>query len=740
MRLLLAAIAGLLIAAPAASASSLYDGPGPAPGPSILYAPPAVAPQLQNAPRSVWHAQPILVSGADAYLRGEYLYQDYLYDDHGAHEQVDPQDPRLPGNAFSQPNGTYTYPTAPAYANNAADLVEFRVRPLARSTAFRVTLNTLKDPSLVAFSIALGGQAGVLRSFPDGANVRAPADLFLTVHAGPGGGLVGKLVDAATGKAIYGPAPRVSVDPQRRQIEVRVAHASWNPGTHTVRMAMGVGLWDKANHAYLLPGPNASATQPGGSGGAQNPPAFFNVAFRTQEPWPEPRGATFVPDAARSPAWWRDALQGQALAAGDLSPIHADVDFAKLARGTRDESGVPRTGPIDRILASHFEPHQGLDNSKSCTSGDGSCEYGGQLQPYALYVPAKEPAGGYGMTLLLHALFTNYNLFEGALNQSELGNRNGGSLVLTPESRGTDGNYTSLAGVDVFEAWADVARHYTLDPAWSTVTGYSMGGIGTFKLAEQFPDLFAAAQSTSGDDGNGLEASLRNVPVLMWNMAVDEEVTFPGVQKTYSALDGLGYRYAIDLFAPGEHNTFYLNDQYGPAASWLGGQRVHPDPAHVTFAFDPTLDFAKYGFVADHAYWVSGLRARTAGAQGSIDAVSHGLGASDPAPSGTQHGAGKLTGGTIPVLAYASQSQTWGPVPAAPAADRLDISATNVSSATIDVARAHVDCGVDLHVTSDGPLTLTLAGCGRTVSIAGTPSGGGSTTGLPSPPATPALP
>ena len=30
---------------------------------------------------------------------------------------------------------------------------------------------------------------------------------------------------------------------------------------------------------------------------------------------------------------------------------------------------------------------------------------------------------------------------------------------------------------------------------------------------------------------------------------------------------------------------------------------------------------------------------------------------------------------------------------------------------TIDVARAHVDCNVNLAVTSDGPITVTLAGC-----------------------------
>lgn len=80
-----AALAGL---ASTASASSLYSGPGPRPGPSILYETPAVAPQLTDT--GIWHAPPILVSGTTAYRAGEFLYQDYLYDDNGAHEVPDP--------------------------------------------------------------------------------------------------------------------------------------------------------------------------------------------------------------------------------------------------------------------------------------------------------------------------------------------------------------------------------------------------------------------------------------------------------------------------------------------------------------------------------------------------------------------------------------------------------------------------------------------------------------------------
>jgi C-terminal binding-module, SLH-like, of glucodextranase len=271
-------LAALLIPAVAdgSYSGSLYRGPGPRPGPDILYSSEPVAPQLQNV--APWRAKPILTSGAEAYLRGEFLYQGFLYDDSGAKSTPDPTDPFSPAaNLFSPRYGTITYPTNPVFADNAADLVEFRVKPQPKSTAFRVTLNTLKDPNVVAFTVALG-ESPETRAWPFGAGVRSPAQRFLTVH-----GTTAVLTDAASGAEIT-PAPTVRVNMLRRQFEVFVPHAAWSPGTSVVRMEAGVGLWDPTGGAYLKPGPTATETQPGGCAGTCA--ALFDMAFRTNEPVP----------------------------------------------------------------------------------------------------------------------------------------------------------------------------------------------------------------------------------------------------------------------------------------------------------------------------------------------------------------------------------------------------------------------------------------------------------------------
>jgi hypothetical protein len=137
----------------------------------------------------------------------------------------------------------------------------------------------------------------------------------------------------------------------------------------------------------------------------------------------------------------------------------------------------------------------------------------------------------------------------------------------------------------------------------------------------------------------------------------------------------------------------------------------------VTFVVDPTEDNAKATTVADHAYWLSGLQVRKPGAVGTVDALSAAFGITDAKVLNMQYGASALTGGEIPAMAYVVRSQQWGPFGKAPKADTIQLTATNLKSVTIDVARAGLTCGAKLSVKTDGPVTVTLGGCGRTQSF-----------------------
>jgi pimeloyl-ACP methyl ester carboxylesterase len=265
------------------------------------------------------------------------------------------------------------------------------------------------------------------------------------------------------------------------------------------------------------------------------------------------------------------------------------------------------------------------------------------------------------------------------------------------------------------------------------ITGYSMGGYATWKFASQYPDLFAAAQPTVGPTVLGTEyvgamppsggestdtlhqlASLRNIPFLIWVASSDEIVPTAGTVSNAERMDSLGYRYEYDAFAPAEHLTLAIDDQFAPAAAFIRDAKVNLDPPHVTYAYNPTMDFPTDGTAAGHAYWLSDVELRsTVGDSpiGTVDVRSQGFGVGDSVASPTQPTAGALPPANLGVLAYAGERKTWGAPLPAPIADELDIRTTNVRALAIDPVRARVDCRAKLNVTTDGPLAVTLTGC-----------------------------
>jgi hypothetical protein len=106
----------VLASASAAVAASLPSGRTS--GAADAHAKPPQAPQLEK--HAPFCAPPLLVSGTDAYRDGEYLYQDYLFDDRGADIVEGPGGQRDSAANFSPTSGNVFYPRVARYAQNAA--------------------------------------------------------------------------------------------------------------------------------------------------------------------------------------------------------------------------------------------------------------------------------------------------------------------------------------------------------------------------------------------------------------------------------------------------------------------------------------------------------------------------------------------------------------------------------------------------------------------------------------------
>jgi pimeloyl-ACP methyl ester carboxylesterase len=331
------------------------------------------------------------------------------------------------------------------------------------------------------------------------------------------------------------------------------------------------------------------------------------------------------------------------------------------------------------------------------------------------------------LTLSLHSLGQAYWQYQHGVLFDQQGEQRG-NLVLSPNARGEDGWYQDEAEYDVFEAWNDVARHFTVDPSRVYSWGYSMGGYGTYRLAGLYPDLFARVFTAVGPPGDGVWVppgqptggahtnsnrwleNFRNVPILNIAGVLDELVPYPGPRAQnlgapelgIRGFEQLGYDYRFVTFPTADHFALgQLGYDFPFARDFLGTAKADADPAHVTLAYVPQSDNADLGLVHDHAYWVSGVRVSGAAGgtvlKGVVDVRSRAKGVGEPVVS-------PVNGAGVAQLPYATVGKERTLVPPAPRANALELTMTDVTAVRLEASRA----GLDQHSTITVDATSTV--------------------------------
>ncbi|HUQ40307.1 MAG TPA: hypothetical protein VM030_09140, partial [Acidimicrobiales bacterium] len=426
---------------PASSLPSVASGARP--GPDVLYAPPPRAPQLENRdPR--FRAAPLLVMGHEAYVDGEYLYQDWIYDDNGS-------DSGANDGGGNETAGDISYPTDTArYGGNAADLVEVRIAPGTASVAYRLTLSTLlaADSSIITLAFDADANPATGRAtLPRDPGFAFPGtDEVITTW---GTGAEHSRLSTA-GPTVTTPV-EVRADLEANQLTVTVPRSVSDP-RGTWRATVGAGLFDRVTGGWLRPGLVADLTTPGGAGPSDpQPSGIFNLGFRFDE---TPVGI--------NP---HDVKQAAAIRQKAPGAYQRAIDFGVLDRH-ESRTTVKATGTSSRIFASRLTFGEGKDHAALR-------EFPGQLQPYSVFVPsAYDPARPSGLTLALHSHDQHHWQYNGTPGVRYWGeNRN--NIVLTCECRGSDGSYRHDVEYEVFEVWNDAARQLNLDPGRVAILGYS---------------------------------------------------------------------------------------------------------------------------------------------------------------------------------------------------------------------------------------------------------------------------
>ena len=699
------------------------DGTSPRPGPEVLYEPPETTPKLE--PHGRWRADPLMVCGADAHVDGEYVFQPFVYDDNGANTSptIDPPDPRPTDHTFGPMTGDVVYPTDfDTYGYNAADLLEFRTQPHGDGVAYRLALNTMRVPDAAAVAIGIDRGAGDGDGDSEwGYGIGDLGDLDLDhvlVTWGTGAELDGEPLDD----------DRVSVDTDRNQIELDV---DLDPGDETWRHYAVLGLWDDEEGAFKQIQDQPDEEHPGGARG-QDPPPVFNVGFRfnDQEPLGTPnlkpesaereaREAVEETTGSRAVGYghWRDHAQAKALADEDISEFYADVDFGALRRNER-RFRVPETGFFNRLYVSRYDLGEGIKPIEGWSRDADVLR--NDVVPYALYVPEDyDPSESPPFHVHLHSLTATANQYASwtpnfleDLSGDGEGWEHESRIIMTPSGRGPVVPYHDQAELDVFEAMADVRARYGVDLDRTTLGGYSNGGIGTFKLASQYPDLFSRAFPIVGAVGDentqdvyydleSLADNLRTVPLRMWSSVADELVPFPLVVKFERRLRELGWRHEHDIF-PEDHLSFGYFDEWDPAIDFLTTDpERETNPQRVRYRAVPEFDNEELDLVHDGAHWVQDIAVADGQRSGLVDARSLGFGEALPVRERYERPGQEPRPHHKRIIEWTEDFQN----PSPPPRNVLELELTDVTHVTVYVDAAALDPEqpIELRVDADLP-------------------------------------
>lgn len=164
-------------------------------------------------------------------------------------------------------------------------------------------------------------------------------------------------------------------------------------------------------------------------------------------------------------------------------------------------------------------------------------------QPYRLYVPSDyNPSSSYPLLVMLHGMGGDQNsMFDSYGNGAliKLAEKHS-YLVACPKGREPAAMYLGSAEQDVMDVLADVRRAYKVNPNRIYLGGHSMGAYGTWSVAADHPDIFAALAPISGGGNPGIATKLKSVPQVVVHGDADPTVSITQSRNMVAAMKKAG--------------------------------------------------------------------------------------------------------------------------------------------------------------------------------------------------------
>jgi len=192
----------------------------------------------------------------------------------------------------------------------------------------------------------------------------------------------------------------------------------------------------------------------------------------------------------------------------------------------------------------------------------------GSIQPYSLYLPpGYRRDGRFGLSVHLH----------GASQDDVAAARNLASaeppdmLILAPYCRGNQA-YSGTGERDAIDSMDLIQSRYAIDPDRVYLSGSSMGGFGTWRLAKLYPWRFAAAVTFAGWTDLDMLENLLGMPLLVVHGDADPQIPIEEDKRAVEFLRANGGSARFDALPGGGHNaleTWTAKEGAGRLFAWL---------------------------------------------------------------------------------------------------------------------------------------------------------------------------
>jgi len=206
------------------------------------------------------------------------------------------------------------------------------------------------------------------------------------------------------------------------------------------------------------------------------------------------------------------------------------------------------------------------------------------LQPYRVYVPSSyNGSKTFPLIIALHGMGGDENsIFDQYANgafKTEAERR--GYIVACPKGREPASMYTGAAEQDVLDVMSEMQKAYRVDLDRVYLTGHSMGGFGTWSIAMDHPDLFAAiAPISGGGDPKKMDRIVR-IPELV--VHGDSDNTVP-VQRSREMVEA-GRKTGAEIKyveVPGGTHVGVAVPAFKDIFDWFDAHRRKPETAKAS--------------------------------------------------------------------------------------------------------------------------------------------------------------